>query len=220
MQLKKLLALFVILIGGLLTNAQQPAFYRDIQAFKKQDSVQAPPKNAILLIGSSSFTRWNDVQAYFPGYVLVNRGFGGSSLPHLIHYANDIIFQYQPKQIIIYCGENDLSASDSITSKVVVDRFKTLFELIRKQLPTTSIAFVSMKPSPSRQHLMPRMEVANAAIKKYLKRKKNTAFIDVYHAMLTADGAPMPHIFVADNLHMNAQGYAIWQKIIEPYLLK
>jgi len=36
--------------------------------------------------------------------------------------------------------------------------------------------------------------------------------------MLGADGKPMPDIFIGDKLHMNAKGYAIWQKIIEPYL--
>lgn len=212
--------LFSVLLMGLWTTAQQPAYYKDIQAFKKQDSLQAPPKNAILLIGSSSFTRWKDVHDYFPGYALLNRGFGGSSLLDLIRYANDIIFPYQPKQIVIYCGENNLAASDSVTSQMVVERFKALFGLIRKQLPSTPIAFISLKPSPSRQHLMAKMVAANRGIKKYLKRKKNTAYIDVYHAMLTTEGLPMSHIFVEDKLHMNAQGYAIWKTAIEPYLLK
>ena len=30
----------------------------------------------------------------------------------------------------------------------------------------------------------------------------------------------MQDIFIEDDLHMNAKGYAIWQKAIEPYLLK
>jgi lysophospholipase L1-like esterase len=30
----------------------------------------------------------------------------------------------------------------------------------------------------------------------------------------------MDEIFIADKLHMNAKGYAIWQKLIEPFLLK
>ncbi len=38
--------------------------------------------------------------------------------------------------------------------------------------------------------------------------------------MLAADGNPIPDIFIQDKLHMNAKGYAIWQKIIAPYLLK
>jgi lysophospholipase L1-like esterase len=220
MSLKKLFIFFGVLVAGLLAEAQQPPFYADIQAFKKQDSIQAPLQHPILLIGSSSFTMWQDVQAYFPGYVIVNRGFGGSTLLDLIRYADDIIFPYQPKQILIYCGENDLAASDKVSAKMVVDRFKTLFGLIRAKLPTTSIAFISLKPSPSRQHLMTKMEAVNKEIKTYLKGKAQTAFIDVYHAMLTREGLPMPQLFIEDNLHMNAQGYAIWKKLIEPYLLK
>jgi lysophospholipase L1-like esterase len=27
-------------------------------------------------------------------------------------------------------------------------------------------------------------------------------------------------LFLEDKLHMNAKGYAIWQKLIEPHLLK
>jgi lysophospholipase L1-like esterase len=38
--------------------------------------------------------------------------------------------------------------------------------------------------------------------------------------MLNAAGEPMPQIFIADSLHMNAKGYAIWQKAIIPYLVK
>jgi lysophospholipase L1-like esterase len=30
----------------------------------------------------------------------------------------------------------------------------------------------------------------------------------------------MQDIFIEDNLHMNAKGYAIWQKAMEPYLIK
>ena len=38
--------------------------------------------------------------------------------------------------------------------------------------------------------------------------------------MLTTDGKLMQEIYVEDKLHMNAKGYAIWQKEIEPFLVK
>ena len=201
-------------------NAQQSAFWNDIQNFKKQDSIHFPPKNAILFVGSSSFTKWTDVQNYFPGYKIINRGFGGSSLPDVIRYADDIIFPYHPKQIIIYCGENDLAASDTVTSLIVFNRFKKLFVLIMKKMPEVPIVFISLKPSPSRRRLMPRMEAANKMIKEFLAKKTKTGFVDVYHKMLKPDGTPMDDIFLEDNLHMSAKGYRIWQKEIQPYLLK
>ena len=87
-------------------------------------------------------------------------------------------------------------------------------------MPDVPIAFVSLKPSPSRAHLMSKMRSVNTMIKEFLKNKKHTAFIDVYSKMLNADGSPMKDIFVDDNLHMNAKGYAIWKKEIAPYLEK
>src|SRR5258705_13306922 len=196
-----------------------PPFGNDIQNFKKQDSASFPPKNAILFIGSSSFTKWTDVQDYFPGYTIINRGFGGSTLLDEIRYVNDIVFPYQPKQIIIYCGENDLASSDTVTAAMVVDRFKQLFQMIRKKTEAP-VAYVSMKPSPSRRHLFPKMREGNQLIKDFLASQKNTAFIDVHQQMLNETGEPIPGIFLDDSLHMNAMGYAIWHKQIQPYLLK
>src|SRR6476619_4605039 len=92
-----------------LKAQETPPFYSDIQLFKKQDSLHFPPGNAILFVGSSSFTKWVDVQDYFRGYTIINRGFGGSSLEDVIRYADVIIFPYNPRQIVIYCGENDLA---------------------------------------------------------------------------------------------------------------
>ena len=215
-----ILFLFIISTVPTLKAQDNPPFYQDIQSFKKQDSIHFPLKHAILFVGSSSFTKWTDVQDYFPGYTIINRGFGGSSLPDVIRYADDIIFPYHPKQIVIYCGENDLASSDTVSANVVYLRFKILFSLIRKDLPKVPVAYISMKPSPSRRHLMSKMVLANNMIKNYLLNKKNTSFIDVYSKMLDNDGSPVKNIFIEDSLHMNANGYHIWQKIIQSFLLK
>ena len=210
----------LFLLSFVQAKAQAP-FYNDIQQFKKQDSIHFPVKQQILFIGSSSFTKWTDIQDYFPSYPIINRGFGGSSLTDVIHYADDIIYPYQPKQIVIYCGENDLAGEDTtVTGSIVFGRFKQLFVSIRQHLPKVSIAYVSMKPSPSRQRLLPEMEAGNALIKKYLSKQNKTNSIDVFHKMFNTDGTIINDIFIEDNLHMNAKGYAIWQKIIAPYLLK
>ncbi|OQP53750.1 G-D-S-L family lipolytic protein [Niastella populi] len=199
---------------------QAPPFYKDILAFKKQDAQQAPPANGILLVGSSSFTKWTDVQEYFPGYPIINRGFGGSTLPDVIRYAYDIILPYKPKQVLIYCGENDLASGEEVTAAVVVQRFKTLYGIIRQNLPNATISFVSIKPSPVRAHIQPKVKVANREIQAWLKTKKNAQFIDIYDAMLDANKNMREELYVGDRLHMKPEGYAIWKKLITPYLVK
>ena len=86
-----------------------------------------------------------------------------------------------------------------------------------------------MKPSPSRRHLFEKMKAANRRIEEIKGQQQgepvynkplSAGFIDVYNKMLNAEGQPMPEIFLEDSLHMNEKGYAIWQKEIQPYLLK
>lgn len=213
----KKLSLFVLfLFVSIVAGAQQAPFFKDIQNFKKKDSIQFPPKKAVLFVGSSTFTNWKDVQTYFPKHVIINRGFGGSSLPHVINYANDIIFPYHAKQVVIYCGENDFTGN--ATAQQVVDRVQKLFDLIRSNDPKVHIAFISIKASPSREKYWPQMREANQKIADMMKGMKRAKFINTFDAMFNADGTIMKDIFNADMLHMNAKGYAIWQKIMAPYL--
>lgn len=200
--------------------AQRPPFYDEIQGFRKQDSAEMPAKNSILFVGSSSFRMWTNIKDDFRMHSVINRGFGGSSLPDVIRYADETIFLYQPAQVVIYCGENDLAASDTVTAQIVFDRFQTLFNMIRKKLPETAVAFVSIKPSPSRAHLLQKVIAANNLIKDFLKTQTKAAYIDVFSAMVDQQGNPKPELFIDDKLHMNQKGYAIWVEIIEPFLIK
>ena len=214
------IALIVSAYSPLHVNAQ--AFIDEINAFKRQDSVAYAyaAKHPIVFAGSSSFRLWKNIDSVFAGYPVLNRGFGGSTLTDLTRYAYDIIIKYAPKQVIIYCGENDLAAADSVSAEIVFERFRKLFSIIRKELPKENIVYVSIKPSPSRIKIQPKIVEANRMIKKFLKKHTRTAFIDVYSAMLNADGSIRSELFVEDRLHMNDKGYEIWQKLIQPYLLR
>jgi lysophospholipase L1-like esterase len=196
----------------------QQQYYKEVQQFKKQDSLTPPPKDPVLFIGSSSFTKWKDVQDYFPGVPIVNRGFGGSRLLDVIHYASDVIFPYTPRKVVIYAGENDIAYSDAVTTQQVLNRFKSLFYLIRGVYESVPVVYVSIKPSIARKQMMPRMKAANTAIKKFLDKERNTTFVNVYDKMLLPGGIPDPSNLIEDSLHMNAKGYAIWKSALDPHL--
>ena len=219
--MKKILAknfMVVALLFSMGSAFSQP-FKAEINAFMKSDSINMPAPGGILFVGSSSFTKWKDVQAYFPGFPIINRGFGGSSLPDVIYYAEQTILKYKPKQIYIYCGENDLAGNKTVTADTVLKRFKQLFSIIRKNLSKkTEVVFVSIKPSVLRWKLEDKFVEANEKIKKYIESKSHASFVNVHTAMLKPDGEVMTDIFISDNLHMNPKGYAIWQGIIAPTL--
>lgn len=211
---------FAFLCVSVIRSQDNIPFWKEVQVFKQKDSIQFPAANQVLLIGSSSFTLWKDVQEYFPRHKILNRAFGGSTLVDLIRFRYDVIYPYQPKQIVIYCGENDFASSDTVTVEMVIQRFKTLYHLIRAKYAGVPLLYVSMKPSPSRMHLLTKYKEANQQIAAFLKTDKIAAFADVFQPMLKADGTPLDDIFLKDNLHMNAKGYAIWKKVLEKLLVK
>jgi lysophospholipase L1-like esterase len=212
--------LFLVVSVTLFAQEKEPPFWKEIRAFKKADSIHFPSPHQILFVGSSSFRLWKDLQNDFPGCPIINRAFGGSALKEVNYYFNDIIKPYHAKQIVIYCGDNDFAGDKDLPVDSVVNRLEKLVRKIRLTDGKVKITYVSIKPSPSRRELMPKFIAANERISQFLKKQKNVSFVDVYHNMLDKQGSPLKNIFLADSLHMNAKGYAIWQKAIEPQLLK
>ncbi|CAM2826879.1 G-D-S-L family lipolytic protein [Chryseobacterium flavum] len=217
--MKKILSAFLLLFFAIsFSQEKKPMFWQDIQHFKKEDQQNPPPKDAILFIGSSSFTRWTDVADYFPDKTIINRGFGGSRLTDLNDFADDLLAPYQPKQIIIYCGENDFADNHQLKAKTVVSRYKTFYKKIRERFPNIEVDYISMKYSPSREKLWPQMKIANKKIAAFMKKEANAEFIDVTKAMEDSNGHVRKDIFVEDMLHFKPEGYQIWKKVMDPYM--
>jgi len=221
----KIYILISAFLFGMLTSSAQTStaipFQDEIEVFLKKDSILMPAANSILFVGSSSFNYWKDISNYFPGYPIINRGFGGSSLTDVIYFNEETILKYKPKQIYIYCGENDIAASDTITPQIVFERFKTLYTIIRTHLGNKiPVMYVSIKPSVARWNMEEKFVASNTLIHNFINKQKHTQFLDVHSAMLDTNGEVFKDIFIGDKLHMNARGYAIWQKIIAPTLVK
>jgi lysophospholipase L1-like esterase len=215
----KIKILFLLLLFSFAgCKVKDKPYWDDIQKFKTIDQQTNPKRQEILFIGSSSFTYWKDVQEYFPNHPIINRAFGGATLLNLIQYKNDILNPYSPKQIVIYCGENDIANDDKVTGEDVYKRFRKLFKIIKQKYPDVFVAYVSMKPSPSRWHLREKIIDGNSRIESFIKTEKNTVFINVWNKMLDENGKPKGVIFTKDSLHMNSKGYEIWEKEIAPIL--
>lgn len=217
--MKKMLSAFLLLaFAFFFSQEKKPMFWQDIQNFKKLDQENTPPKDAILLVGSSSFTKWTDVAEYFPSKTIINRGFGGSKLTDLNYYAQDLLAPYQPKQIIIYCGDNDFADNPQLKVKEVVNRYKTFYKKIREKFPNIEVDYISIKYSPSRENLWPQMKETNQQIAAFMKKEKNAEFIDITKAMEDASGKVRKDLFVEDMLHITPEGYQIWAKVMNPYM--
>lgn len=209
---------FLLMHGSLLAQQYNPkTFEKEVKSFDQKDSMELVRPGSNLFTGSSTIRMWPDMQSHFPGSYVINRGFGGSKFEDLIYYADRLIVAYKPSKIFIYEGDNDIAAGVSVD--VAMQQAKQLRKKIAKDLPGVPVVFISVKPSVSRWNLKDQYLAFNKALKAYCSKTKQTEFADLWTPMLDANGEVYKHIFLKDNLHMNAAGYKIWQTALAPYLM-
>ena len=199
------------------TVAQQNSakWESEIGAFEARDRTNPPPKRCILFVGSSSIRMWSTLQQDFAGLPVVNRGFGGSELADSVNLAERLILRYQPREVVIYAGANDLAGGKK--PELVFGDFVALATKIREHLPEAQIALIASAPNPKRWGIVEKVKQFNSLARDYC-HSHELIFIDVFPLMLGANGLPKPDIFREDGLHMNAKGYAIWKEAVGPYL--
>jgi lysophospholipase L1-like esterase len=188
----------------------------EIKSFENADKTNPPPHGAILFIGSSSIRLWKTLARDFPEHQVINRGFGGSQIIDSVTFAERILLPYQPRMVVLYAGGNDINSGKS-PEQVLAD-YQSFVKKIHAALPETRIAYISIAPNPARWAQVERVKAANKLIGEYARQHAKLAFINVFPHMLGEDGQPRPELFVEDRLHMNATGYALWTKILRPYL--
>ena len=197
-------------------QATAPRFQEEIGAFARSDRTNPPPQGAILFIGSSSIRLWKTLAEDFPGRQVINRGFGGSQLIDSVNYAEQIVLPYKPRLIVLYAGGNDINEGKS-PQQVLAD-YQAFIRKVHATLPATRIAYISIAPNPARWAQVEKVRAANRLIEDYGRQDPTLTFINVFPHMLGEDGTPRPEIFEPDRLHLNAKGYALWKKIVEPFL--
>jgi len=190
---------------------------KEIRGLIASDATNHPPQGGIVFVGSSSIRLWKTLAVDFPDFPVINRGFGGSQLADSFHYADRIITPYHPRQVVIYAGGNDINAGKD--PKLVFGDFVALAERIHEQLPRAKIAYISSAPNGARWAEVEKVKELNRLAAGYCG-KHHLDFINVFPLMLGPDGLPKPDIYVADRLHMNAKGYAIWREAVRPYLTR
>lgn len=188
----------------------------EINSLTEIDKKQTPPEKAVLFVGSSSIRLWTNLRQSFPKIKVINRGFGGSRIEDTNYYFDRIVAPYNPRIIVFYAGENDVN--DGLTPEKVADDYKKFAQLVRQKFPKVKIVYISLKSSPSRWDKADKFRQTNNLIKAEIAKDKRSIFIDVFNAMLNEKGEPRPELFVADMLHMNEKGYAIWRDLLVKYL--
>ena len=202
-------------------EAEYPAperFEKAIKSFEAQDSKRPPAEGAIVCIGSSSMRGWHkNIHKDLAPLTLIPRGFGGSHMNDVLHYADRIVLPYRPRAIVLYEGDNDIK--HGISPAQIAETFRRFVDKVHSQLPECRIYVLSIKLSIARWELWPRMQAANSLLQALCQENKQLVYVDIASGMLNDEATPKTDIFKKDKLHMTRAGYIIWRDALRPILL-
>ena len=152
-----LLGVAILVIAFLLWRhslaSGNPAFYEsEILAFEQLDAITMPEPGGIVFTGSSSIRLWETLAADMAPLRVIQRGFGGAHMEHVVYNVPRIVTAYSPRAVVVFVGGNDLGAGKTV-AEVVAD-FEQFLQEVHARLPAADVWFLSMKPSPLRLSLI------------------------------------------------------------------
>ncbi|UZR98062.1 GDSL-type esterase/lipase family protein [Chondrinema litorale] len=198
-------------------ESDNPNVWEDaIRQFEVEDKSTNYPKDAVLFVGSSSIRFWNTLKEDMAPIPVIKRGFGGAKLNDVIHFADRIIFPYQPKKIVLFAGTNDLSGrpNDKTPEQILAD-FVKLIDKIHRELPKTEIYYLPITPTNSRWEIWPQAKKANQLIQTYAQKYAFIHFIETSNYFINKQGKLIDNYLWFDGIHLNTKGYQLWTKLIK-----
>jgi len=164
-------------------------------------------KPRLVLTGSSSIRKWPQTDTVFSQYDVVNAGFGGSCFSDLWALRDTLIYALQPEVLVVYEGDNDLSGG--VTSADILAVANQLLEELSRRLPETAVVVIAPKASLARLHLASKYLALNRELAS-VAMNHGAQWVDFWGVQHREDGTLRDDLFVADELHLNDEGYAIW----------
>jgi lysophospholipase L1-like esterase len=207
---------------ALYPRAQEPRdperYRKDIELFKEFDSKNAPPKNAALFVGSSTIAKWKTADA-FPGFSVINRGFGGSVLGDVLYFYKDVIGKYHPSAVLLYC-DNDVTGGGNPDQ--AFEKVMQIYARVRSDFPKAPFVFLSMKHAPNSAFADPAEPAAidrfNDLAKAVSRKDRDFRYFDMDAPVLDATGKVQPDLFL-DGEHFNDKGYALINPAVQKLLI-
>lgn len=175
-----------------------------------------------------SITELCDLEQYYPELDnKINSGICGITSDMLLHFIDEGVLKYRPRQVVIMIGTNDLGDTIGASPRDIALNVKEMVEIIHYNLPDCKIYLCGCIPCIEKYHgykAMKKGNRSNDALKMVFKEYKNVIrydfveFINVYPALCNKKGEPIENLFV-DGLHITDEGYELLSSEIKKVIL-
>jgi lysophospholipase L1-like esterase len=191
-------------------------FSEEIAAFARADKDDPPVAGGTVFVGSSSIRLWKLAES-FPDLPARNRGFGGSQISDVVHWAEEVVLRYEPSRVVFFCGGNDIASGKS--PEQVLEDFREFEKLLFAKCPRAELLLLAIKPSPRRAKHIENVRRANELLRAAAEKNERIRYLaGGFDLLVDGDGHIREELYVEDGIHLNAAGYALWTRMLEPHL--
>lgn len=184
-------------------------------------STGAPaPRDAVILVGSSTFTYWNRFADDLAPLPVVNAAFGGSTTALVNEHFAALVEEHAPRVIVYFAGTNDITFG--YPPQVAVDGFAEFVRLAEERLPgTAAIVYLGVNTTPFARRVGAARVAAVRAVNDAARRlvadhrgRIRLEFVD-FDAQPWSDERDN---YLWDDLHLNEAGHAELGALLRPVL--
>lgn len=170
-----------------------------------------------------SITEYCQLEKWYPNLEnKYNCGIAGITSDMLLHFVDEGVLKYQPQQVVIMVGTNDLGNTVMASPRQIALNVKEIVEIIHYNIPTCQIFVVSCLPCIEKIHGYKATKQglrSNESLKMIFKEYKKMICYDYVHliqaypALCNKKGEPVEDYYV-DGLHINEAGYKVYTQVI------
>jgi lysophospholipase L1-like esterase len=166
----------------------------------------------IVMLGDSitDLTRWHEL---IPGVAIQNRGISGDTTQGVLNRLDPIVCG-KPLALFLLIGTNDIPWYVFTSDQTILKRYEAILKRFKEESPETKIFVQSILPRELRYKT--RVLKLNEQLK-LLAKQYGCTYVELFPHFSDKSGA-MRHDISNDHLHLKADGYQIWVKVIQPYL--
>jgi lysophospholipase L1-like esterase len=175
---------------------------------------------AVVFLGDSITEGWSTLAADFPNLKVANRGIGGDITSGVLYRLQADVLSLKPAAVILLIGTNDLG--DNQDPADVADNLKAILAAIKKFNPNLKVIVCKTMPRAdgNAAAYSEKIQKLNSLVADYVKLEPNFAVCDTYSVFVDDQGRQIAADFNADHLHLNAAGYAVWKKALDPLMAR
>ena len=156
-----------------------------------------------------SLTDGYDVAAYFPQYLVSNRGIGGETTIGLEERLKISVYDLCPKVAVMLIGANNMDT--------MMDNYESILKGFAENLPNTKIILLSLTSmGGSNWGKNNQLAAYNNVQIKMLAEKYSFEYVDLYSALLNLEDGEIYDEYTTDGGHLTALGYEVLTRNITP----